>query len=210
LTLSTSPGTGLRSRLPSAGLRSPVARVVLAVLLSLLLVAVLVWLAAEALARRDGGVASDTGAASEAVAREEVMSVSRQFALRVLQYGPDDLADGKMTEYQERIREVVSTSGEAKLDQMQQGIVQLVDQYGQSQEVEVYGIGVAELSEDSAQALVTGAFRTTWYEGRKRETSFDPIQFRWRVDLVEVDGEWLVDDFAPVGSAAGPEEVPKP
>lgn len=192
----------------AAALRSPARRAVVLGVLSVLLVASLVWLTAEVVARRDGGVASAGGSAAVSRDREAVMSTTRQFALRAFNYGPDDLQDGAMPEYSARLEELVSTNGQAKLEQFAAGIAALVKELKQETTSEVYATGVAELTDGRAQALVTGAFETTWHKGTKREQTFDPIQYRYRVDLVQVEGEWRVDDFGPVGTSAAPGEEP--
>lgn len=211
---SSGPTTGTR-------LHSPALRAVVLVVLSLLLVASLVWLVAEALARRDGGVASASGP-STAVKdeREAVMSVSAQFVTRAFSYSPDDVTGGAMPAYEKRVKELLSTGAEAEFERFVQGVQQLVQEFKQKQTVDVYGTGVAELGGGQAQVLVTGAFNTTWYSGTERETQDDPIQFRYRVDLVEVEGEWLVDEFRGVsstqdqspgqGQAPAPDASPNP
>lgn len=185
-------------------------RLALLVLLVLLLAASVVWLVAEALARADDdGPSGDAGVAIEGTTRdrEDVMAVSEQFALRTYTYGPDDLEDGRLTAYGDRIKELITTKFAAEFEQFLQVPELYVKEFQRSQTAKVYGTGVVELSEDRAQTLVTGAYTTRW--GRE-QVADPPIQFRWRVDLVKVDGEWKVDDFTQVTSAPTEGQVPQP
>ena len=51
---------------------------------------------------------------------------------------------------------------------------------------------MATLDDDSARVLVVAdAAVESVADARQRH-------FRWEISLVKVDGEWLVDDFAPV------------
>ena len=63
-------------------------------------------------------------------------------------------------------------------------------------------------------AAVAGAFTDSYAQGagkKRRTIEQEPLPFRFVVDLVTIDGEWLVDDFTPVGGAqqeAQPEAQP--
>ena len=78
---------------------------------------------------------------------------------------------------------------------------QLVAQAGVSREAQVFSTGVATLDSDSATALVAGTFTDTYSTKGDQEQEQRPVPFRIEVDLVRTDGEWLVDDFAPVTGA---------
>lgn len=188
-------------------------RAVLLVVVSLLLVLALVVLVAEALARRDGGVASTASAgdvASAAQQRQEVMEVAGRFSERTFTYGPEDLEDGRLAAYEQRVKEMLTTSFATEFEEFVEAPLAYVKETQRDQTAEVYGTGVVSLSDDRAQALVAGAYRTTWYSGTKKEVTEDPIQFRWAVDLVKVEGEWRVDKFTPVSSGPGPGEERAP
>ena len=142
--------------------------VLLAVLVVLALVAagLLAWLL---LARGDDG---DDVQSS----REEVMSQTEQFMLRMGTYGPDLLDEhGAMPEYRSRVTDVITDKFAASFDSEAGTAEQLVAQAGVTRVADVFSTGVSSIDQDSARALVA------------------------------VDGEWLVDDFDPVsGDGAAP------
>ena len=76
---------------------------------------------------------------------------------------------------------------------------QIVSQAGVSREAEVFSAGVSTIDADSATALVAGTFTDSYPTGEGGAlTPQEPVPFRIEVDLVKTEGEWLVDDFAPV------------
>lgn len=170
-------------------------RLVLAVVLAVLLLGtlgVLAWLLAA------GGSADDTQRS-----REEVMAQTEQFMLRMGTYGPEMLDDkGGMPEYREQVTEVITDKFAESFEKEAGAAEQLVAQAGVERSVEVFSSGVSTLDEDSARALVAGSFHDSFERGKKRIDS-EPVPFRLEVDLVKVEGEWLVDDFSPVGATEG-------
>lgn len=178
--------------------RSATFRMVLLVVLVVLLIGsagVLVWLLAD---RR--GEADDVQ--SE---REAVMSQTEQFVLRLNTYGPDDLDDeGHLTAYRDQVDEVITPKFATDFETSGLPIAeQTVSQAGYSRDAEVFGVGVQTIDEDSAVALVaaglTGSYPDPKHPGdpAKRVAAGEDV-LRWEVDLVKTDGEWLVDDYAPV------------
>jgi Mce-associated membrane protein len=170
------------------------ARRSIAVVLALLILAaggVLAWL----LVQRSGdssGVQAD---------REEVMSQARQFVLRVNTYGPDLLeADGTMPEYRDLVGEVITDKFDEDFLQSVPAAEATVAQAGYGRVAEVFGAGVATIDSDSATALVAGSFTSSYPDPEDEAQRVDdvPLPFRVQVELVKVDGEWLVDGFAPV------------
>lgn len=205
----SSNGTPVGAGLPDHFRGSPALRLALLVVASLALLVVLVVLVAEVLARGDGGAsAGETAAAAQE--RQDVMDVAGEFSDRTFTYGPKDLQDGKLTGYEERVTEMLTTSFAAEFEEFLEAPETYVKQTQRDQTAEVYGTGVVSLTDDRAQALVAGAYETTWYSGTEKEVTEDPIQFRWAVDLVKVEGEWRVDNFTPVSSAAGAGEGQAP
>lgn len=208
---------------PERASASPVFRLGLAVVLVLVLVGSVVVtgvLLASRTSSATGGVPDRFGAllsGDNAVAaeREAVLSVATQFMLRVNTYGPDDLAeDGTMPDYRERVGELITPAFRADFEG-QVGTAELtVAQAALGRDCEVYGAGVSGMDADSATALVAGAFVNSYPGSGKRSDErieTDPAPFRVRVMLVKVDGEWLVDDFAPVtgsGVTLDPSEAP--
>lgn len=169
-------------------------RVLLGVLVVALLASggVLIWLLAD---RR--GEADDLQAE-----REQVMSQSEQFMLRMGTFGPDLLDEkGGMPAYRDLVKEVITPKFATSFDKEAATAEQLVAQAGVSREAEVFATGVATIDADSATALVAGSFTDSYPQGKKGETTATkPVPFRLEVTLVLTGGEWLVDDFNPVSA----------
>lgn len=181
------------------------ARRIIAVVLVVIVLAsagTLVWL----LSQRSGD-ASDLQAE-----REKVMSQSRQFILRVNTYGPDLLSDdGTMPEYRDQVLEVITDKFAADFEETVPAAEATVAQAGFSRRAEVFGAGVSVIDSDSATALVAGSFTNSYPDPDDETARIDdlPLPFRVQIELVKVDGEWLVDAFAPVtGETAEPGESP--
>ena len=189
---------------------SPVIRWALLVLLVVALVAGVAWAL---------WLAAQRGEADERqVEREQVMQTSRTFMLRMGTYGPEMLDDdGQLTEYRERVREVITPKFRASFDETAPVVDQLVGQSGVSREAEVYSAGVSTIDEDSATALVAGTFTDT-YTVKGEERPQEPVPFRIEAKLEKIEGEWLVDDYVPVvgedagspGAPGGPEDPAQP
>lgn len=145
-----------------------------------------------------------TGAADDTQAqRDKMMSVARQLMLRVNTYGPDLLAeDGTMPEYRELVDELLSSKFAAGFEESVGAAEATVAQAGYERTSEVFGAGVSTMDSDSGSVLVAGSFTGSYpvdladLEG-ERESDL-PLPYRVRVDLVKVDGAWLVDNFTPV------------
>lgn len=171
--------------------------VLLVVLVVLLLVSagILVWLLAD---RRDE-------ASAVQAEREAVMSQARQFVLRLNTYGPEDLDDeGHLTAYREQVDEVITPKFAA--DFVESGLPiaeQTVTEAGYARAAEVFGVGVQSIDEDSAVVLVAAGLSGSYDDPKnpgeesKRISAGEDV-LRWEVDLVRTDGEWLVDNYAPV------------
>jgi hypothetical protein len=71
-------------------------------------------------------------------------------------------------------------------------IEQLGIQKGQKGKGTIVASGIGEMDDDSATALVVHDNTITSSTGTTQRHS------RWTIDLVKVDGKWLVDDFTPV------------
>jgi Mce-associated membrane protein len=172
-------------------------------LLSLACAGVLVWVLAF-----DGGRDNGSGGLEEPEARERAMSLGDQFVRRLGTYGPDLLDEsGQMPDYRERMREVITPKFRSGFDKQVAAVEQLVAQAGVERSTEVFATAVSRIDDDNAQLLVAGAFNDTYTAApakgsdEERTVSQEPLPFRFTVDLVSVDGDWLVDDFAPVGGA---------
>ena len=182
----------------SAPVQSPRFRRGLLVVLTVIVVAglmTLVWLVSS---RGVGAVG--VGGDQEQVQgeREAVMAQTEQFMLRMGTYGPDLLDDkGAMPEYRQRVEDVITPKFAVSFEKEAATAEQLVAQAKISRQASVFATGVSTLDDDSATALVAGAFTDSYPETGARE----PAQFRIEVSLVKVKGEWLVDNFTPVTGA---------
>jgi hypothetical protein len=135
--------------------------------------------------------------------REAVMAQTEQFLLRMGTYGPDLLDEsGAMPEYRERVKEVITAKFAVSFEKEAATAEQLVAQAKISRVAAVFSTGVSAIDEDSATALVAGSFTDSYPTDQSSDQSSDqprePAPFRIEVDLVKVDGEWLVDSFTPV------------
>jgi Mce-associated membrane protein len=181
--------------------RTPRWRSVLASLLVLVVaaaVASIVWLSASG-PRADGGLSLPDE-------REQVMGLTSQFVKRLGTYSPDMLEEsGQMTAYRDQVREVITPKFAADFDKEVATAEQLVAQGGITRSADVFATAVSSIDDDSARVLVAGAFNDSYAQGKgkggKAQTvDQEPLPFRFTVDLVMIEGEWLVDDFAPVSS----------
>ncbi len=130
--------------------------------------------------------------------REAVMAQTEQFMLRMGTYGPDLLDDkGAMPEYRQRVEDVITPKFAVSFEKEAATAEQIVAQAQISRQASVFATGVSAIDDDSATALVAGAFTDSYPKTGARE----PAPFRIEVSLVKVKGEWLVDNFTPVTGA---------
>lgn len=175
-------------------------RVLLAAALALVAVAcvaLMVWMSLGGRGSADGGLELPDE-------REQVMSLTDQFVKRLGTYSPDLVDDsGQMPDYREQVREVITPKFAADFDKEVATAEQLVAQGGITRSADVFATAVSSIDDDSARVLVAGAFTDSYQQGRgddARTVGQEPLPFRFTVDLVRVEGEWLVDDFTPVSS----------
>jgi hypothetical protein len=177
-------------------------------------VALLIWMSVAGRAAADGGLNLPDE-------REQVMSLTDQFVKRLGTYSPDMLDDsGQMPAYREQVREVITPKFAADFDKEVATAEQLVAQGGITRSADVFATAVSSIDDDSARVLVAGAFTDSYEQGtgeKARTIDQEPLPFRFTVDLVMIEGEWLVDDFSPVsnpddaaGSGAGTDEGSTP
>jgi Mce-associated membrane protein len=181
--------------------RSTTFRLALAGALALLLVlslGVTVWLTAT---RGFEAIGVDGGAGELQGERDQVMSQTRQFMLRMGTYGPDQLEGGRLPEYRELVTEVITPKFATAFEKSVTTAEQIVSQAGVAREAEVFSAGVSTIDADSATALVAGTFTDSYPDKKGEMRPQEPVPFRIEVTLVETEGEWLVDDFTPVTGA---------
>ncbi|WP_182525694.1 hypothetical protein [Nocardioides dongkuii] len=167
------------------------ARLVLTVVLALALVASAVVLGVVLWDRR--GEADDVQRE-----RDRAMAQAEQFVLRIGTFGPDLLEGEQMPEFRDRVAEVLTPKAVTEFEAQVVVAEQLVAQQEAERSAEVFGTGVSDLDEDSATALVAGAFTNT-----VAGEAGAPFPVYLRLRMLKVDGEWLVDDF---GSAVQEED----
>ena len=181
-------------------------RTVLAAVLALVAVVCVALMAWMSFGGRGSGA---DGALSLPEEREQVMGLTSQFVKRLGTYSPDMLDDsGQMPAYREQVREVITPKFAADFDQEVATAEQLVAQGGITRNADVFATAVSSIDDDSARVLVAGAFTDSYRQGEGDEARVvdqEPLPFRFTVDLVLIEGEWLVDDFSPVSSG---EEAP--
>lgn len=119
--------------------------------------------------------------------RTAAASVASQFALRM------DKVDGtKFDDYIKQVNQLLTTKAKAKNTE----VFDVMKQSYQAAQVKGSGkvllTGVANADEDSATVLVVHDADVTTTQGNLKH------HYRWTVDVVKVDGSWLVDDFNPV------------
>ena len=191
-------GARLTSRL-TPGVRLAIASVL--ALVVAVCVALLVWLSVSGPASADGGLDLPDE-------REQAMSLTDQFVKRLGTYSPDMLDDsGQMPDYRDQVREVITPKFAADFDKEVATAEQLVAQGGITRTADVFATAVSSVDDDSARVLVAGAFTDSYSQGagkqgsgKARTVDQEPLPFRFTVDLVVIEGEWLVDDFSPVSS----------
>ena len=184
--------------------RSALGRQVVAAALALVVVAcvaLLLWMTLGGRASADGGLDLPDE-------REQAMSLTDQFVKRLGTYSPDMLDDsGQMPDYREQVREVITPKFAADFDKQVATVEQLVAQGGITRTADVFATAVSSIDDDSARVLVAGAFTDSYRQGKgddARTVDQEPLPFRFTVDLVVIDGEWLVDDFTPVSADEEP------
>ncbi|MFC7361741.1 hypothetical protein [Nocardioides astragali] len=202
---------------PAGARLTPRVRIATAAVLALVVaacVALLIWMSVAGRAAADGGLNLPDE-------REQVMSLTDQFVKRLGTYSPDMLDDsGQMPAYREQVREVITPKFAADFDKEVATAEQLVAQGGITRSADVFATAVSSIDDDSARVLVAGAFTDSYEQGtgeKARTIDQEPLPFRFTVDLVMIEGEWLVDDFSPVsnpddaaGSGAGTDEGSTP
>ena len=160
-------------------------------------VALLVWMSVAG-ASADGGLDLPDE-------REQAMSLTDQFVKRLGTYSPDMVdGSGQMPDYRAQVREVITPKFAADFDKEVATAEQLVAQGGITRTADVFATAVSSIDDDSARVLVAGAFTDSYEQGKGAKAATvdqEPLPFRFTVDLVVIDGKWLVDDFTPVTGA---------
>ncbi len=168
------------------------ARLVLAVVLSCALIAAVVT-GIVVTVRYAGDDDSTTGSkvdsslSAELDARDDVQTAVGAFVANLNSYSVDDI-DG----YKERITPLLTTGFAESFDLAIDNIVSQVKATNMTSDGEVLKTAVSTLDRDSATALVVADAHVTSALGERQR------HFRWKVSLVNTEGDWLIDDFQPV------------
>lgn len=132
---------------------------------------------------------------------EQVRQQTEQFMLRMGNYGPDLVQNGKMPDYRSRVDAVITPKLASSFDDSVNIAEQQAAQ-GVGRTAEVFGVGVSSIDPDSAVALVAGSFTPSFPDKKGKTIQGEPVPFRLEVNLVKTGGKWLVDNFAPVTGSA--------
>lgn len=163
--------------------------------------------------------------------REQLLSISREFATRFNTYDPSMLDDNGHLPAYASVSELMTPKFAGVFDEAIKIPEKTVAQ-GASSVAVVYAVGVDAQDSDSAQVLVAGTIELSYplpeqengdggtsdgSDGQDDEQrlSTGPQRFRYVISLVKIDGHWLVDDVDDIDDGrpsfsqpAIPEETP--
>jgi len=145
--------------------------------------------------------------------RDEVSAVAKSFITQVFSYGTEDLDEqGKMPGYTERISKFLSPKFATSFEPSISFAEQTVAQQQITRIAQVYAVGVTRLEDDSVRVMVAGTDRISVPDPENPDEllPYNEQTFRFEVDLVLTQGEWLVDNFGPVGTLDAPDPADLP
>jgi hypothetical protein len=126
-------------------------------------------------------------AQAEDQARTEAVQSAERFVVEANNFDASDLPTLK-----QRISPLLTTKFRTDFESTIDDILTQIEQAKLVSKGEVLRSAVASVDSDSAEVLVVAdANAQSSFGTRVRH-------FRWSVDLVKVDGDWLVDNFTPV------------
>lgn len=116
--------------------------------------------------------------------RTDVVAATQQWATLTNTYTPETFDT-----WMDRVAPLLTTRFRVEFAEETEALRPTIEQIKLSSKGTVLKTGVASIDDDSAVVLVVADADTT--------STVRPAQrhFRWQVDLVKVDGEWLVDNF---------------
>lgn len=146
----------------------------------------------------DEGDAGDPAGQPQAQ-REELMTQTQQFVIRVNTFGPSWLDEAnKMPRYVDGVSELLTAKFAASFKESVVIPEAQVAQSGYGRTAQVFAVGVASMDDDSATVLV-GFVRTDTYPKPRdpdKRLKLPGNPERWAVQLVRTQGKWLVDNYA--------------
>ncbi|QNN51368.1 hypothetical protein [Nocardioides mesophilus] len=152
-------------------------------MLAAVAVLAVVALVLELVLVRPGWVESE----EEDQARTEAVRAAERFAVQVNNFDSADVGTLKQS-----LTPLLTTKFNDDFESTVDDLLSQVAQAKLTSRGEVIRSAVASVDRDSAEVLVVAdATADSIYGKRARH-------FRWSVDLVKVDGDWLVDNFSPV------------
>ena len=119
--------------------------------------------------------------------RAAAASVASQFALRM-----DNVDGSDFDGYVKGINELLTTKAKAKNQKTIEAIKQSYETAKVKGTGKVLLTAVGDIDDDSATVLVVHDASVTTTQGDIKH------HYRWSVNVVKVQGSWLVDDFNPV------------
>ena len=119
--------------------------------------------------------------------RADVVRAAERFTVQVNNF---DVAD--VDTLKQNLTPLLTTKFNADFEQTVDGLLKEIESAELTSKGEVLRSAVASIDSDSAQVLVVADATADSVFGERAR------HFRWTVDLVEVDGTWLVDNFTPV------------
>ena len=131
------------------------------------------------------------------VEREQLMALGRDFVVDFNTYGPDMLdEEGRLPGYaglSDRMSAKFAEAFQANVGYAEQTVADA----GVARTAEVFAVGIASQDSDSAELLVAGTAQFSYPDPQDedRRVSFDPQRFRYQVSLVQIEGDWVVDDL---------------
>ncbi len=126
--------------------------------------------------------------------RAAVVSTAQRFMVQWNTFEPTALDD-----YRKRVTALMSTKFKTEFEATFEDVARVVEGAKMESSGTVLKSGVATLDPDSARVLVVAdATAKTTADTRERH-------FRWQLDLVKVDGKWLVDSWEAVQDQQAPE-----
>ena len=186
----------------------------LKILAGVFAVIIVVCLIVIGLSLFSGGDETDGAGADDREVRDAVLSQADQFVRRVNTYGPADLDEGDaLPGYAERVREVITSKFSVSFDDNLTLAEQSVSQAGYARAADIYAVGLESAEGDKATALVAGVINGSYPDSSAQaeegdRVEYEPQPFRFQVELVRSEGEWLVDDFSPLtGEIINPEDL---
>ncbi len=129
--------------------------------------------------------------------RAELRDLAETFVEDFYTYRPDDVVEGKLPEYEERLTAMMSAKFRSAFEDNLPLVEGVASQSGVGSTADAQASGVVTADVDSAEVLVGGWVQFTYANPDEQEERIegDRQPVRYRVLMVRVDGRWLVDNL---------------